>query len=313
MLDHESETWELISGKVSSRARRRSETEKLSLLPFPLPPLLIPSQVSLVLRSTLDLSDRLASKATSDPIIETMLNEHPDPFDSYRTENEEESDVFTVLPPLGMNLGLGGSKRGSVIDLDKEAERAGGKEDSSATLTPRQASGKKTPASVADVLGINAGTATDSAEDTEPESADEERLETTPRHNHRHHPPPPPHDNPFASTSSSSSPTPTSVSGDSPSAPTSAPFDSESAAPDSPSPVRVAASGLSVKTQTPKKGKGKSRKAQLSRVSETESDPMAGDWGVPEYGRNLSPVMNGNGEYDSGDVSSHFSFVSERG
>lgn len=243
-----------------------------------------------------------------------MLNEHPDPFDSYRTENEEERDVFTVLPPLGMNLGLGGSKRGSVIDLDKEAERAGdrlGKEDSSTTLTPRQASAKKAPVSVADVLGINAGTATDSAEDTEPESADEERLETTPRHTHRHHPPPPPHDNPFASTSSS--PTPASSSGDSPSALTSAPFDSQGAEPDSPSPARVAASGLSVRTQTPKKGKGKSRRAQLSRVSETENDPMAGDWGVPEYGRNLSPVMNGNGEYDSGDVSSDFTFTSTRG
>lgn len=232
-----------------------------------------------------------------------MLNEHPDPFDSYRTENEEERDVFTVLPPLGMNLGLGGSKRGSVIDLDKEAERASersSKEDSGAALTPRQTSSKKTPMSVADVLGINAGTATDSADDTEPESADEERLETTPRHNHRHHPPPPPHDNPFASTSSSSPPA--SISSDSPSALTSA--HSQAAAPDSPSPARVAATGLSVKAQTPKKWKGKGRKAQLARVSETENDPMAGDWGVPEYGRNLSPVMNGNGEYDSGDVSS---------
>lgn len=41
-------------------------------------------QVALLLRSTLDLADRLASKATSDPVIESMLNEHPDPFDSYR-------------------------------------------------------------------------------------------------------------------------------------------------------------------------------------------------------------------------------------
>lgn len=46
--------------------------------------ILISPQVALLLRSTLDLADRLASKATSDPVIESMLNEHPDPFDSYR-------------------------------------------------------------------------------------------------------------------------------------------------------------------------------------------------------------------------------------
>lgn len=251
-------------------------------------------QVALVLRSTLDLSDRLASKATSDPVVESMLQEHPDPFDSYRTENEEERDVFTILPPLGMNLGLGGSKRGSVIDLDKEAERERErtKEDTSTTLTPRQGS-RKAPISVSEVLGINSGTATDSGgdDDTEPDSADEQ-LETTPRHRRRSHPPPPPHDNPFAS--SSTSPVATSLNGDSPLATTSTVTD----APDSPSPTRIAAAGLSVKAQTPtptkKRQKAGSRR-ELSRVAEMEADPMAGEWGVPEYGKSLSPDMGGYG------------------
>ncbi|KAL8280318.1 hypothetical protein RQP46_007235 [Phenoliferia psychrophenolica] len=76
-LEHETETWGMIGGKVA-----------------------------LLLRSTLDLADRLSSKATSDPVIELMLAEHPDPFDSYRPESHEDRDVFTILPPLGMNLNL---------------------------------------------------------------------------------------------------------------------------------------------------------------------------------------------------------------
>lgn len=291
VLEHEAETWELISGKVSPRRTRRSAHSRLTQA----------RQVALILRSTLDLSDRLASKATSDPVIESMLQEHPDPFDSYRTENEEERDVFTILPPLGMNLGLGGSKRGSVIDLDKEAERERErtKEDASSTLTPRQGS-RKGPISVAEVLGINAGTETDSADETEPESADE-RLEATPRHQRpAQHPPPPPHDNPFAS----SSPVSPSTANDSPVVTTSTNYDSSNA-PDSPSPARTASNGLSAKAQTPtptkKKGGGKSKsRRELSRVAEMEVDPMAGEWGNPEYGKSLSPVMNGS---DSGEVS----------
>lgn len=265
-------------------------------------------QVSLVLRSTLDLSDRLASKATSDPTIEAMLNEHPDPFDSYRTENEEERDVFTILPPLGMNLGLGGSKRGSVIDLDKEVERA----DAAAT-TPRQVrkGGGAPPVAVAEVLRINAGMGTDSAdeeggietEDEEASSADEEggrrRLETTPRHSRRQHPPPPPHDNPFAS-SVSSSPAPSNSS----LTPLSHP--PPAGAPDSPSSARSTTttttntSGLSVSSPAFTPRSKQSRRAQLSRVGEGEQDPYSGDWGVPEYG---PAVMNGGGGggYDSGE------------
>ncbi|KAK4048318.1 hypothetical protein OIV83_004840 [Microbotryomycetes sp. JL201] len=103
VLDHELDTWATIENKVS-----------------------------LLTRSTLDLADRLASKATSDAVVEQMLNEHPDPFDSFRNEGEAGrggGDVFTVLPPLGMNLGLGGSKKGSVIDLDKSRRDAGEESD----------------------------------------------------------------------------------------------------------------------------------------------------------------------------------------
>ena len=78
-------------------------------------------QVSLLLRSTLDLSDRLASNATSDPTIEAMLEELPDPFDSYRLETDETRDVFTVLPP--MNLGIASAKK--VVESDRETVRSG--------------------------------------------------------------------------------------------------------------------------------------------------------------------------------------------
>lgn len=129
---------------------------------------LVQTKVALIIRSTLDLSDRLASKATSDPLVESMLNEHPDPFDSYRPQNEkEERDVFTVLPPLGMNLGMSigggsgaasitGSRKGSVADLDLQAGASSHQGSSGSVLTPRQSRSKVTGMmSPSEVLGID--------------------------------------------------------------------------------------------------------------------------------------------------------------
>ncbi|KAM0791171.1 hypothetical protein ACM66B_005655 [Microbotryomycetes sp. NB124-2] len=137
----------------------------------------IENKVSLLTRSTLDLADRLASKATSDAVVEQMLNEHPDPFDSFRNEGEAmrggNGDVFTVLPPLGMNLGLGGSsKKGSVIDLDKAEQRealaTAGDDEESETSDLEQATSGRTPRGTikaktpGEVLGIStAATMTD--------------------------------------------------------------------------------------------------------------------------------------------------------
>ncbi|GAA5854261.1 hypothetical protein JCM8547_001756 [Rhodosporidiobolus lusitaniae] len=135
VLENETEMWSMIGGKVS-----------------------------LLVRSTLDLADRLASKATSDPVIESMLNEHPDPFDSYRLETDEARDVFTILPPI--NLSIAGSSHTSPIaarraaaaaaDSDKETVRSREKErePEDSNLTPRKGS-KSNPASVSEILGLN--------------------------------------------------------------------------------------------------------------------------------------------------------------
>ncbi|KAI0752232.1 hypothetical protein BC629DRAFT_1297238 [Irpex lacteus] len=68
---HEEEVWDFVQGKTC-----------------------------LVVRSTLDVFDRLTSKA-SDPVIEPMLQAIPDPFDSYGPPPEEDK-IFSILPPLSV-------------------------------------------------------------------------------------------------------------------------------------------------------------------------------------------------------------------
>ncbi|KAH9943111.1 uncharacterized protein BXZ73DRAFT_40812 [Epithele typhae] len=71
IVEHEEEVWDFVQGKVC-----------------------------LVVRSTMDVFDRLTSKA-SDPVIEPMLQTIPDPFDSYGPPPAEDQ-IFTILPPLSV-------------------------------------------------------------------------------------------------------------------------------------------------------------------------------------------------------------------
>ncbi|KAI0092815.1 hypothetical protein BDY19DRAFT_990496 [Irpex rosettiformis] len=71
IVAHEEEVWDFVQGKTC-----------------------------LVVRSTLDVFDRLTSKA-SDPVIEPMLQAIPDPFDSYGPPPEEDK-IFSILPPLSV-------------------------------------------------------------------------------------------------------------------------------------------------------------------------------------------------------------------
>ncbi|KAI0347318.1 hypothetical protein BDW22DRAFT_1351727 [Trametopsis cervina] len=71
ILVHEEEVWDVVQGKTC-----------------------------LVVRSTLDVFDRLTAKA-SDPVIEPMLQAVPDPFDSYGPPPEEDK-IFSILPPLSV-------------------------------------------------------------------------------------------------------------------------------------------------------------------------------------------------------------------
>ncbi|KAI0370229.1 hypothetical protein BV20DRAFT_1075355 [Pilatotrama ljubarskyi] len=71
IVEHEEEVWDFVQGKVC-----------------------------LVVRSTMDVFDRLTSKA-SDPVIEPMLQTIPDPFDSYGPPPSEDQ-IFSILQPLSV-------------------------------------------------------------------------------------------------------------------------------------------------------------------------------------------------------------------
>lgn len=69
-------------------------------------------QVSHLLRSQLEIHERIASKGLSDPILESLLSAVPDPFSAYGPPKSEDQ-IFSVLAPgsLGI-LSPGGSDDG---------------------------------------------------------------------------------------------------------------------------------------------------------------------------------------------------------
>ncbi|GAA5921800.1 hypothetical protein JCM3775_001827 [Rhodotorula graminis] len=287
---------------------------------------MIGGKVSLLVRSTLDLADRLASKATTDPVIESMLNEHPDPFDSYRLDRAEEKAVLTILPP--MNLGTGPSsaamsKSNSAADVLPKDGRQRAQGATTSSPTPRQL--VNAPVSVSDVLGLN-----ERDDDDEPASRrvlpqhtaptqDDAGSRSSPssgRHSRRPSHDPAPAAEPATSSASSS---PALIATDSSALPSSSsmatanPFDAPSLLTDESAPFltssAVASTSSSAGTtarasKPPQTSPRKAGRRRLSRVSEgndASADPMAGDWGAPVYGRSLSPAMNGGSGYDSGE------------
>ncbi|KAF4619611.1 hypothetical protein D9613_005575 [Agrocybe pediades] len=60
----------------------------------------VQSKLCVVVRSEMDVFDRITSKA-SDPIIEPMLQSIPDPFDSYGPPQAEDQ-IFSILAPLSI-------------------------------------------------------------------------------------------------------------------------------------------------------------------------------------------------------------------
>ncbi|PAV20692.1 cytochrome P450 [Pyrrhoderma noxium] len=91
IMDHEEEVWDFVQGKVS-----------------------------LVVRSTLDVIDRITAKA-SDPVIEPMLQSIPDPFDSYGPPKSEDQ-IFSILAPLSIfNPSATPSPKTSAEEIDPTA------------------------------------------------------------------------------------------------------------------------------------------------------------------------------------------------
>ncbi|KAG9119034.1 hypothetical protein FRC07_006161 [Ceratobasidium sp. 392] len=60
--------------------------------------------VSLVVRSTMDVYDRITAKA-SDPSLEHILASVPDPFDEYASQDSSSDAIFSILPPLDILAG----------------------------------------------------------------------------------------------------------------------------------------------------------------------------------------------------------------
>ncbi|KAB5593397.1 hypothetical protein CTheo_3135 [Ceratobasidium theobromae] len=60
--------------------------------------------VSIVVRSTMDVYDRITSKA-SDPSLEHILASVPDPFDEYASQAPAADAIFSILPPLDILSG----------------------------------------------------------------------------------------------------------------------------------------------------------------------------------------------------------------
>jgi len=60
--------------------------------------------VSVVVRSTMDVYDRITSKA-SDPSLEHILASVPDPFDEYTSQDSSSDAIFSILPPLDILAG----------------------------------------------------------------------------------------------------------------------------------------------------------------------------------------------------------------
>lgn len=119
---------------------------------------LISSKVALLLRSTLELSDRLASKA-NEPAVEELMRENPDPFDSYREENSETRDLFSVLPPLSMAMSHHGpTTNGSTIRefaAENQSERREESTSASVFASPTMSTPRaQKTMSVSEALGI---------------------------------------------------------------------------------------------------------------------------------------------------------------
>ncbi|KLO15651.1 hypothetical protein SCHPADRAFT_849174 [Schizopora paradoxa] len=91
VLQHEEEVWDFVQGKVS-----------------------------VVIRTTLDVIDRITTKS-SDPVLEPMLQAVPDPFDAYGPP-KAENQIFSILAPLAIFNGSGQSTE--TLALGNPAEPA---------------------------------------------------------------------------------------------------------------------------------------------------------------------------------------------
>ncbi|SJX66629.1 related to IVY1-phospholipid-binding protein [Sporisorium reilianum f. sp. reilianum] len=61
----------------------------------------IESKVALIVRSQIEISERISSKGLNDPVLEQMLAAIPDPFGSYGPA-KQDGEIFSILPPISL-------------------------------------------------------------------------------------------------------------------------------------------------------------------------------------------------------------------
>ncbi|CDU21972.1 related to IVY1-phospholipid-binding protein [Sporisorium scitamineum] len=61
----------------------------------------IESKVALIVRSQIEISERISSKGLNDPVLEQMLAAIPDPFGSYGPP-KQDGEIFSILPPISL-------------------------------------------------------------------------------------------------------------------------------------------------------------------------------------------------------------------
>lgn len=64
----------------------------------------ISSKVALLVRMQADINDRIATKASSDPVLESMTSAIPDPFNTYGPP-KRDGELFTILQPSSLASG----------------------------------------------------------------------------------------------------------------------------------------------------------------------------------------------------------------
>ncbi|KAF7726529.1 hypothetical protein EC973_008660 [Apophysomyces ossiformis] len=63
---------------------------------------LVLGKVSAIVRAQVDIYERISNKGLADPVLEQMIAQNPDPFCAYSSLTDEQTGIFTVLPPVSL-------------------------------------------------------------------------------------------------------------------------------------------------------------------------------------------------------------------
>ena len=83
------------------------------------------SKVMLLVRAQVDIADRLSAKAVTDPVLESMMANIPDPFCSYGPP-KRDGELFTILQPTSAGPEAGTATRAPAPGLPRRDSRDAG-------------------------------------------------------------------------------------------------------------------------------------------------------------------------------------------